>query len=191
MIAKLDKIALDNKKVFLIILACLIVAYLDTVFFMKMQLNTIKRINPQIIKLRKDLSTAQKELADIQNLRKTQAETKQKLLSKTKKIISGEEVAMLLEAISELANKDGVKINQMKPSREPQVKQEKDSKEIKFAPLLIKIDLSCNYHHFGKFINDLENGQIFVALQDMKIVSQQADYLKQDVNLVLMTYVKK
>lgn len=188
----LDKIQLDNRKISLIILACLIIIYLDFTFLLKLQLQSIKKVQPKIIRLKKDLDDLTKGLDSMQNLNNEQLEARQKILSKTKRIVSEDQVDSLLQIVSDMANKNNVVVLQMKPSREPQGPKQKKTPEMeKFIPILISLDLSCDYHQLGKFINDLENAQTFIAVQDLKILPQPADYLKQKLSVVLKTYVTK
>lgn len=186
----LNKFELDNKKIYLIILVFIILVFLDFTFVIGRQLQNIKNIQPKIIKLKKDLDTLNRDLAKIQELKNKQAGANQKPASKAKKIISDSETVSLLQDISEVANIDGVQIMQIRSSKETRSIQEGLSMD-KFTPLIITLDLVSNYHRFGKFINDLENSQTFIAVQSFRINSQQSDYIKQRISLVLKTYVSK
>jgi hypothetical protein len=70
-------------------------------------------------------------------------------------------------------------------------KQEKGAAMTGFIPLAINLDLLCDYHHLGKFINDLENAEILFGVEGIRITSQEGNYFQQKVNLILKTYVKK
>lgn len=186
------KLESDKKMTLLIIPVCLILLYLDFTFVMKPQLSGIKTLTPKIIKLKKDLSGIEKDLLRMQDLKNKQIEGKLKQFSGAPKIISEEYIALLLQEVSDLANKNAVRIVQMKPEKAAQSqKQEKVSPPAKITPLLINLELLCDYHHLGGFLNDLENAQSFIAVQNIKITSQAADFFRQKVNLVLRTYVKK
>ena len=189
----LAKLKLNDKKTILIIVSSLIIIiYLDFTFLINKQLGSIKNLGPKIGRLKKDLDTLEKDLFKIQDIQNKQVQTKQKIIRKVKKIITDEEKAVCLQDISDLANKNDVKIIQIKFSSESESQKEaKVSSTENFTPLLITLDLSCDYHRMGAFINDLENAQIFIAVQNMKITSQPEDYLKQEVILALKTYVKK
>jgi len=189
----LAKLKLNDKKTILIIVSSLIIIiYLDLTFLINKQLGSIKNLGPKIGKLKKDLDTLEKDLFRIQDIQNKQAQTKQKIISKVKKIITNEEKTACLQDISDLANKNKVKIIQIKFSSESESQKEvKVSSMENLTPLLITLDLSCDYHQMGAFINDLENAQIFIAVQNMKITSQTEDFLKQEVILALKTYVKK
>lgn len=187
----LPRLKLDNKKIYLLMLASLVIIYLDFTFLINLQLRAIKNLTPKITKLKADIDAISKNIGGMENLKNSQIQARQKLLAKTKKIIPEEDIAWILQYVSELADKNNVKITQMKPVKEPQAKQEKVPLKSKLSPLLIILDLSCDYHALGRFINSLENAQTFFAVQDARIASEQDNYLKQKVNLTLRTYVKK
>lgn len=182
----LEKLELDNKKIFLIMLALLILIYLDYNLFLKKQFTAIMDIQRQAGNLKIDLGKAE---GPQNGSFKTGG-----VPLKIKKIILPEETVSLLETISALANKNGIRITQMKPVKDSQAKQKEDkisSSTEKFNSLLINLDLVCDYHRLGCFINDLENTEFFITVENMKINPQPADYFKQKVTLVLKTYVGK
>lgn len=185
MINLLNKLALDNKKIFAIALVCLIIIYIDFTFLTKLQLRTIGNSRTKIIKLKEDMGALIRDLKIMQ-----QSQIKQVAPLKSKKIISDEEIPSLLQDISDIANKHNVKIKQIKPSRDTKAKDEAVQGAI-LSPTIITLDLSCGYHSLGSFLNDLENAVRFIAVQGMKVTSSSSDYLNQSVNLVLKTYVKK
>lgn len=183
----IEKLQLDQKAMLIIILALILIIYLDYNFLIKRQIKAISVVSPKVAKVKKDINDLNKNLLAIQDLKNKQATIERQ---KVKKIISQGEVALLLQDISELANNDGVKIMQMKPSREPGVKQE-NAAAGPLDPVLVTLDLVCGYHNLGKFINDLENAEIFIQVQNIKINEKEADSIIQQVNLVLRTYAKK
>lgn len=188
----LEKLELDNKKLILIILIFVIFLYADFNFLLKIQLAALKTSEPKIASLKKDFDNLRKDLVKMQELKKKQIAPGQKTLLRLKKIISSEQLTSLLQDLSNIANKNDIKIEQIKPSKEGQaLKQGKIAGIDKFQLVLITLDLTCDYHHLGKFINDIEDGENYVAIQAMKIKSQPNEYFKQKVNLVLKTYVKK
>ncbi len=178
---------LDNKKVFLIILACLII-FLDFTFLLKNQLLSLKGLKPQVLKLKADLDTLSVNLNKMQELKDKRVGAKHEAALSVKKIIYEEQLTLLLQNISDTANRSDVRILQIKPSKGL---PGKDSGMAKFTPLLISLDLLCDYHSLGRFINALENTQVFIAVQSIRIAPQQKDYLKERVNLVLRTYINK
>lgn len=188
-----DKLKLGNKSTLVVISICLIIIYLDFTFLINKQLQGIRKLEPKIVKLKENLDRFARDQAKMQDVKNKQPAANQNKPAAYKRIISEGEIASLLQDISILANKNNVKIEQMRPLRESgaQKQQEKSQAAGKFSPLAVNLDLYCDYHHLGAFVNDLENAPIFVAVQEIKIRSQETDYLNQKVNLVLKTYVKK
>jgi Tfp pilus assembly protein PilO len=154
-------------------------------------LRGIRKTAPQVVKLKKDLRELTNDLGNMEALKRNAAEAQENILSKTKKIISEEQLTSLLNDLSELANKNNVQILEMRPTKESGSKLEKPSQTAKFSPLLVKLELVSDYHNLGKFINTLENNPTFIAVQDMNIISRDSDFLKQKVVLILRTYVRK
>lgn len=188
----LERLGLDNKKIALLVFICALFLYLDFSLVFKSQMRALKTTAPKIAALKRDLDNLAKDTARMRELKKKQAEPEQKTAVKLKKIISSQQLVSLLKDLSDIANKNEVKLEQIKPSKDTQIaKQDKIAGIDKLQPILITLNLTGDYHHFGKFINDIENGEVFIAVQSMKIASGQGQYFKQKVSLVLRTYVKK
>ncbi len=191
----LDKAGLskmDNKKIILVIITCLIIAYLDFNFFLAFQLKALKTLGPKIIKIKADLDKLDKELINMQDLKNKQAGRSKALSLKAKKVILEEDIPALLKGISDVANINDVKITQMKPAKEPEARAAPaEADKEKLTPLLITLDLIGGYHHLGRFINDLENVETLITVENQRILpGGLADYLKQKASLVLKAYVK-
>lgn len=197
MLDVLKKIKLDKKKILLIIAASLVVIYLDFAFLIKSQFRSLRDIRSKITKLKKELGNLNKDLTIMRDLEQKQTDIKQETISKVKKIITEEQLPLLIQDISRIANKHDVKIMQIKPVKDLKVQGGKASNIVssdigKLTSILITLDLTCGYHNLGSFINDLDNSEQFIAMiEELKIISDPADYLRQRVNLALKIYVKK
>jgi len=188
---KLDKS--DKKKIILIAAGVLLMLYIDFAFIMKSQFRYIKGVTPKIVQLKTDIDNLSKDLARMQGLQGRQAKMKQERGPRGKKIISQDEIPLLLQFISNIANKYNIRIMQIRPSKDvAKTKEDKaQSASLKFGPVSITLVLSCDYHRLGQFINDLENAEYLFSVEEIRISPGSADYLNQNVNLVLRTYVKK
>ncbi|MDP3732717.1 MAG: type 4a pilus biogenesis protein PilO [Candidatus Omnitrophota bacterium] len=188
---KLNALKLDNKKIFIIIPACLLIFYIDCMFIIKSQLRGIKTLTPKIIELKKDIDNLTKDLSWIQDLERKASKDKTQIGAlKPKEIISEDKLLLLLQEVSDLADKNKVKIMQISTSKDKKIQEEVIAGE-RLLPIIITLDLTCGYHSLGSFINALENARLFIDLQDMKIVPDPHNYLLQKVNLALKTYAKK
>jgi len=176
---------LDIKKVAVIVLFSFAFLYSDATFLLKKQFGSLRATDKKIEQLQKAISTVSKELEKM-NEEKARASEKSQLKGKT--LISEEQIPSLLHTISNFANDNKVKIMQMRPVKDTAVQNPAPGTQI---ALSIIMDVSCAYHNFGKFINDLENAEQFMAVQEMRIMSRPDTDLEQTIYLILKTYVKK
>lgn len=146
------------------------------------QMKDIKSADAKIVKLNQDI----KSLSDAAGtLKNAQAKQQEGIAGTSKTIISENQIALLLQKISDMANKDKVKIMQIKPGKESK------AKDSTLSTLSINLDLVCGYHSLGLFINDIENAPELMAIEGLHIESDKINYMQQRVNLVVKTYAKK
>ena len=182
----------DNKKIFIIVFVGALIVYMDFAFIMKLQLQGIRTLTPKIIKLKKDFDNLSKDLSWMHDLGLEAGKDKAQIGApdKVKEIISEDKILLLLQKVSDLANKNRVKIMQINTSKDTKVQEEVIAGE-RLLPIIITLDLTCGYHALGSFINALENAGQYIDVQDIKIIRDPRVYLLQNVNLVLKTYAKK
>ncbi|MCX5710138.1 MAG: type 4a pilus biogenesis protein PilO [Candidatus Omnitrophica bacterium] len=189
LIEKIKNIEVDDKTMLAIVLCAAVFIYLDYSFILKAQTNAIKSISPKIARIKADLDNFNRDYAQMSKM-PPQA-LQEKKASNLKKIVEESDIASLLQDISDIANKNEIKINQLKPDKIVAGPKDKLPGMDKLTPMTITLDMTGDYHQLGKFINALEYGPNFVAVQEIKISSQPTDFFKQKINLVLKTYVKK
>ncbi|MCM8789699.1 MAG: type 4a pilus biogenesis protein PilO [Candidatus Omnitrophica bacterium] len=184
---------LDNKKIILISIAAVLFLLMDF-NLLKMQLNGNKKLTAKIIKVKKDIDTLNQDLKKMEELKKRFEDSRGKTSTKLKKLLSEQELTFLLQYISGLAKQNDIQISQLKPARQSAAADFKKvgaGKQPASTAYSVSVDLICGYHDLGAFLNNLENGEIFIEAKSIKIIPQAQDVLKQKVNLNLMTYVKK
>jgi len=180
----------EKQKKILIVIVCVVILYVDLNYILKAQTQGLSGITPKITRLKNDLNNLNRDLNNMRALKSKQPLVDQKAAVKSVTVISESQIIDLLQDISELANKSDVKIAQIRPSRESSGQKQPEGTD-KYIPLFINLEITCDYHSFGRFINALENTQIFMAVQEFKVQAQPSDYLKQKITLVLRTYVNK
>ncbi len=186
----LANIQLDKQKKILIVIICIIIFYLDSNFILKAHLAGLKNLDVKIVKLESDLTNLGRDLANMRASKGKQGLGTQKEVIKSTEIISEGQISGLLHDISSEANKFDIKIVQIRPSRQDQ-NAKSSMLGSKFTALLINLELICDYHNLGKFINTLENSLIYMGVGALKISTQLPYYMKQRVSLVLETYVTR
>jgi len=184
----LNNIQLDKQKKILIVIFAVFIVYVDTNYIFKAQMAGLKSLTPKITRLEKDLKNLNRDLENMRTAKGKPVLETAKAANGPAKIITESQISGLLQDISSAANKFDVKIIQIRPLRET-------GKSVipgdKFTPILINLDLICDYHNLGKFINSLENAPVFMGVAELKISTRLPDYLKQKVSLVIRTYVSK
>jgi len=189
-----EKVTSDSKKVIIIALFAFTIFYLDYSLVLKAQISNLGKLSSRALKTKSDIDKLQKELLTVKDIKLKQESDGASEQEKAKKIISEDQVPALLNEISEIANKNQIRINQIKPAKATKdtrsLKSAKVTAVSKFGGYTITLDLSSDYHHLGSFINDLENAETFLSVEDLKIVPNVSDYFRQNIKLVLKTYVK-
>ncbi|MDD5108270.1 MAG: type 4a pilus biogenesis protein PilO [Candidatus Omnitrophica bacterium] len=186
----LANIQLDKQKKVLIVIFCILIVYVDITYILKTQVADLNKLNPKIIRLENDLKNLNRDLKKMRDSEGKQSLPVEKPILKSSKILFEGQIPGLLQDISNEANKLGIKIKKIRPSHE--VQTEKPIMPMgKLVPILINLDLICDYHNLGKFINKLESSDVFMGIQELKISTELPDYLKQKVTLVIKTYVIK
>ncbi|MFA5004863.1 MAG: type 4a pilus biogenesis protein PilO [Candidatus Omnitrophota bacterium] len=180
----------EKQKKILIIIVCVVILYVDFSYILKAQTQGLNGITPKITRLKNDLNNLNRDLNNMRALKSKQPLGEEKAAVKSATIIPESQIIDLLQNISELANKSDVKISQIRPSREAGGQKPLETID-KYIPLFINLEVICDYHSFGKFVNALENARIFMAVQEFKIQAQSPDYMRQKITLVLRTYVTK
>lgn len=185
----IKKIPIKDKKVLMfIVLASVVIFYLDYSSVLRLQLQSIKKISSNIVNRKKDIGALRKELAELGNLKAKQL-SRGKEPAKIKEFITEERLPFLLKEISDIANKNQVRINQIKPSKGAA----QDAKQLKLEKsftVLIALDLTADYHKLGSFLNDLEENKTYFSVEEIKITPNANDLFHQGVKLVLKTNVK-
>lgn len=183
-------IQLDKQKKILIVIFCILIVYVDMNYILKAQLAGLNSLNPKITRLENDLKNLNRNLETMRNAKGKQGQPAQKPVFKSFKILPEGRISGLLQDISNEANKLDIKIIQIRPSRETGAVKSAVPGD-KFIPILINLDIICNYHNLGRFINRLENSEFFMGVQEFKISTRLPDYIKQKVVLVIKTYAVK
>lgn len=189
----LEQLFLDKKKLMLVGVICLVVIFIDISFVMKLQLAGLSAQGPRITKLKADIEKFNVDLAKMQSLKNMDGK-KQPGVVLLKKLISEGQITTLLQNISETAKKNGVRISQIKQA--PEAQEAKKSGSVAKSPsglisYLISLDFTADYHTLCRFLNQLENGEIFIAVQDMRITPNAGNPVSQACFVTLKTYVKK
>ncbi len=183
-----DNLVIDMQKLILIGIIFVTVIYADFAFIMRAQFLGIKKSAETVAKLDKDIAAISAGLIKMKAL-----PAKPLAAVKKKRLLTDAQIPALLQEIYSLAAKNKVNIIQVKPAKEVSTQvldPKKAAQAPKAIPVSITLDIAGIYHYFGAFINDLENGESFISVEEVKITQSTDNYLQQKASLLLRTYVK-
>ncbi len=193
----LNNIQLNKQKRIIIVIFFVLIAYLDSRYILKAQRTGLSRLDTKIAKLNTDLANLNAGLETMRLAKIKPGLSAQNKATGSFRILAESQISELLQEISTAANKFNIKITQLRPIRQAQKDKstkQKDKSAIslaKLTPLLINLEMICDYHNLGRFIQALESSPVFMGVEELEISTQLPDYMKQKVTLVLKTYVAK
>lgn len=143
---------------------------LDYFILMRPQLNALAKINPEIKTIQDDLKKAESDIENKSGYEKQISSLSGQLDEIQLKVRPREEVPLILERISMLANKNNIRIDQIMPASED-MEIVLDNNERTYYSLPILIDAKGSYHNFGRFLNDVEYTDIYIRMGTFNISS--------------------
>lgn len=180
---------IDEKNRYYVLIGILFFIFLlDYFLLMRPQLVTLTKINPEIKMLLQDI---QKTQEDSQKLGSYQSEIKRlesALAETNSKVRSKNEVPVVLEQISRMANQSQIKIDQITPAHEDQSVLLEDNKRIYYA-LPILLEARSGYHDSGRFLNLLEQSNLFLNVTSFSIAAGKEDLRDHALKMNLQAIV--
>lgn len=143
----------------------------------------IKQLNANI-----DLVNSRVKRLDemTRNLKTLRAEVK----GYAKGLPGKKEIPRFLEELSQMAKKSGVKILSITPEEIETPEPGKTQEGVEYyREMPILVTAKSGYHQLGHFINDLEEGERFVTIKDIRIQTDTKFPRKHNIKIILKTYV--
>ncbi len=182
---------LDIKFRYAIFIGILVLILLVDFFtIISLQWYSIGKMDTEYQDLKKNIEQLQVESQRISQMKEGLEKVRKELESMNRKIRQVGEVPSIVEDISSLANKAGVKIDQIKP--QPEGRQNLvSSKTMKYYGLPIVVQATSNYHFFGRFLNSLERGDLFFTVNNLSIEAHGTDLEHHIIKLNLMVILSE
>ncbi len=183
-LSKLDQ--LNPKYRYYVFGGVLIFIFLITYFvFTRPQLEQLKKIIPEIKNLSHDIQKAQTNIKQRAHYEKQLGELKENIQKIKVGVLTREDVPLILEQISQLATKNGVKINQLMP--QPDQEQSLFTyDQLNYFVFPIFMEARAGYHNFGRFLNALEKENLSFKIQGLSITSTE-ESLNHAIQLTLQS----
>jgi Tfp pilus assembly protein PilO len=179
----------DQTRYCVLVGAIFLIILLDILLLVLPQISSIADVNAQIKKLSEDTRQVTADRVRIKLLKTGLEETRSHLDTLSGKVRSLQGLPAILGIISSAANENGVLIEELVPEKSMQESLTK-APEGQYYALPVVLRVRCAYHRFGRFLNELENGQMYFAMKDFVIQHDGKDpnthTFSLTINLILM-----
>jgi len=186
--------AIDIKKRYLIFFGILIfVFFLDLVILMRPQFVALGKINRHISTQSKQLLEARSNIKKEKQLKREVESLQEQIFESRIQVVPKEEVPLVLEIISRLAEKNSISVDQLVPQTENALFLSQD-KTRKYYVLAVIFKARSGYHNFGRFLNEIENHSYYFNIADFSMKSIDNSRLLNIVltlNIIIYEELKK
>lgn len=170
----------------LVILSALIVLILYLNFLLKPQIMRVSAVFAGMKQASDDLKKTEEEIGRMPRYVIDIASYEEKISSYEKMLPVEQEIPALLESLSNMARGSNVKIVAITPVM-PEEGPNDGSRVYQEMPILI--NAKSGYHELGNFLAKLEYADRFMKIADIVIRSNNSVPKKQDVDLLILTYI--
>ncbi len=162
----------------------LFIVLFDYFLVMRPQIAQLTKLNPEIKVVSNDLKRVKEELQNLATYQSQISGLKKKIQGMDQLIRTRDQVPLILEAISGIATKNRVRINQLMPLPDTQELILK-SKEGKYYSLPILVEMRSGYHAFARFLNNLENSEVSLKVNRFSIEGIDSDTMNHVIKLTV------
>ncbi len=135
-----------------------------------------------------DLVRAQRKIANFADLKEEEINTEKLVERYYKGIIVEDDKTSLIGDVSDLAKKAGVKVISFKQKNYSETFPNGFCEY--FKPLYYEFVLESGYHEFGKFVNYVENNDIYLKVLKISIEKNGKNPRKHKITMLIASYAK-
>ena len=167
-----------------------LILLLDGLLLVWPQISSISDNNDQIKQISDDTQQVLVDKRGAKGVNKSLQEERNQLSSLNIKVRPMQEVPAILSTISSIAKEYDVKIDQLIPeySLLETLNTVEDSK---YYALPVLIKARSGYHHFGHFLNKVENGDLFFVMKEFIIQNDEKNPNVHSYSLTIKIILKE
>lgn len=185
--ASFSKISNEHPKLLLggifVVILCV-----DYFAVMQFQIKSLLSLTPKISTLSADVKATENNVQRIPQYQKEILNFTEKYKNINQKIKRKEDIPLILENVSLLANTNGIDIEQIMPDRsddDPLL----ENKEGRYYAVSILLEAKGGYHDFGRFLNQLEATDILMTISHFSILGNEKNTKRHKIKLTIDTVV--
>lgn len=172
-----------REKYLLIVFFGVFLLALDYFVWLAPVLRVYGEVAPKLSPLREELRSLKDDHKNKDGILAKWEEAKKEMAEKDRLFVSPDETPALLENLSKLAQKSGVKLMSLEPSDAP-----KASAKSLYTPLPLQVKAVAGTHEFGAFLSNLETGGTFFRVKDLRIASNPTNERKHTIDLSMEAF---
>lgn len=169
--------------------ALVFVFLLDYLILMRPQLGALMKVSPKIKLLSEQIQQTKEDFKKLNFYRKEVEVLEGQLITLREGLKAKAEIPLILERVSRIANNNHVRIDQLIPNMTIQDKLLENNKYLYFS-LPIFVEGKAGYHDFARFINQLEQDDIFFDVKLFTVTAGQSTK-KHNIRLTLNTIIEE
>jgi type IV pilus assembly protein PilO len=182
---------LDPKYRYVIFGATLLLVFLlNYLIFLGPLMGSLKKMSASTSELKQNLQNVKNDIARIDQNRAQLEKIRSQINEVKIKIRTKQEVPLILEDISRIANQNGVKIDQLMPLKDQQEVLAKNE-NVRYYSLPILIQARSGYHDLGSFLAQMEADKIFYSLSSFSVTSNPKETARQVVQLTVRSVISE
>lgn len=178
----------EKNPYYLLIGVLFLILIVDYLVIMQFQLRTLGSLNPKIKTLSEELSGTKNNIQRLSQYEDEIKKLNRQLGRFIRRVKGKEEIPQALENISVIANKNGVKIEQIMPdtsTNEPVLQ----NSEGQYFIIPVIIEAKAGYHNFGRFLNQMEEEGVFLNVADFTLAANLKEGRLHTIKLTVDTIV--
>ena len=170
-------------------LAMALALLIDFGLIVRPQIKALSSVGHEASELSAHIKKIRYNVNNISLLQAVVGQLQEKLNKAEKDLIGHEEIAMVIEGITQLAAKYDIQINQIMPSEDP-------AKALKEGPggflaVPISVNAEGGYHNIGLFLNAVEAGQAFLDIHSFEIMEIPQSVKKHILTMAVVSFIPK
>jgi Tfp pilus assembly protein PilO len=178
----------EQKRLYTIVGVVMVVAVLYLVLLVLPKFNSLSRVSRTVTELNNNISLVNNRMKKLDEMTGRLGKLREEQAVYAAQLPVEKEIPAFLEELAAVAKKNNVKIISVTPQALSDGSNKGKEKQYYYA-MPVVITAESGYHQMGQFVNDLEEGQRFLTVEDLKIQNDPGSPRRHNVNMVLKTYV--
>lgn len=178
----------EKNPYYLVIGVLVVVLLLDYFLIMRFQLNTLRALGPKRSEIADGFKQFETNRSRVEKYKKDIELLDERLIVLEKRIRTIEEVPVVLEELSRVANRHKIFVEQIIPDAnfdQPVLK----NADGRYYLMPVVIEAKSGYHHFGRFLNALEEEGALMKVKQIMMVANVANPRQHQIKLEVQAVI--